>query len=80
MGRSFQAPANITISANATNSDGQVRAVLFYQGTTLIGTATAAPYSILWNGVQSGTYTLTAKAIDNWGVATTSPATTIQVH
>lgn len=79
-GANFSAPANITISANATDSDGQVSVVYFYQGTTFIGVATAAPYLIHWNGVQPGTYTLTAKAIDNMGGTTTSSAITIQVH
>ena len=79
-GAVFSAPANMTISANAADSDGRVNAVFFYRGTTLIGTATTAPYSVPMYGVQAGTYTLTAKAIDNWGQATTSSAITVQVH
>ncbi len=76
----FSAPANITINANAADSDGHVMVVLFYQGTTLIGHAYSAPYSIAWNNVSSGTYNLTAQAIDDRGVATTSTAVTIHVQ
>jgi hypothetical protein len=78
-GAVFTAPANIPITANAA-SGNQVMAVLFYQGTTLIGSDTTAPYSTTWNNVPPGTYTLTAKAVDNRGVMTTSTGVTIQVQ
>ena len=38
---SFTAPASITISATASDSDGTVSKVDFYQGATLLGTDTA---------------------------------------
>lgn len=74
------APANVTLSANAADSDGSVTQVDFYQGTTLIGTATAAPYTFNWATVAAGTYSLTAKAIDNLGAVTTSASLTITVN
>jgi hypothetical protein len=49
--------------------------VEFYQGTQLLGTDTASPFSMNFNsaGVPDGTYTLTAKAYDSSGnVATTN--------
>jgi hypothetical protein len=55
-------------------------AVVFYQGTTPIGMASAAQDSILWKNVPAGIYTLTARATDNYGVVTTSPAVTICVR
>ncbi|WP_273703777.1 Ig-like domain-containing protein, partial [Candidatus Accumulibacter vicinus] len=51
-----------------------------FQGTTLIGTATAAPYTVTWNSVPAGGYSLTAKATDNQGAVTTSAARTITVN
>src|SRR5687768_12195270 len=55
--------ANLTISANATAPSGYTLSkVEFFRGTTLIGTDTSAPYSINWNNVPQGNYTLTAKA------------------
>lgn len=74
------APANVTLTANATDSDGSVTKVEFYQGTTLIGTATSAPYSVTWSNVPSGTYNLTAKATDNQGNTTTSAVVPIIVN
>jgi chitinase len=76
----FSAPANITITANAANSNSTISVVSFYQGSTLIGTHTTAPYSISWTNVPSGTYTLTARAADSYGAGTTSTAVTIQVQ
>ena len=45
-GRHFTAPASIALAASASDSDGTVARVDFYNGTTLIGTATAAPYAV----------------------------------
>ena len=79
-GATFTAPANITLTANAADSDGTIAKVEFYGGTTLIGTDTTAPYSFAWSNVAAGTYTLTAKAFDNAGLSTTSSAVSITVN
>jgi hypothetical protein len=76
---SFGGPADITLSANAGDTDGTVAQVAFYNGTTLIATDTTAPYSIVWTGVPAGSYTLTAKATDNQGLVTTSAPVNITV-
>src|SRR5260370_16098464 len=66
-GATLMALANITITASASDSDGTISKVDFYQGTTLIGTDTIAPYSFNWNNVAAGSYSLTARATDNGG-------------
>ena len=76
----FNAPGTITMTANATDKDGSVAKVEFYNGTTLLGTATAAPYTFSWRNVVPGTYTLTAKATDNRGASATSAAVTAVVN
>jgi len=78
-GASFTAPASITVSASASDADGTVSKVDFFAGTTLIGTDTTSPYSITWNNVGTGSYSLTAVATDNVGATTTSAARTITV-
>jgi len=78
-GASFMAPANITINATASDIDGTVASVAFYENGTLIGTATTSPYSVPWSGVQAGSYTLTAIATDNLGATTTSTAVHVSV-
>ncbi|MGZ5482172.1 MAG: PKD domain-containing protein, partial [Pyrinomonadaceae bacterium] len=69
VGASFTAPASITITANASDTDGTISKVDFYQGTTLMGTDTISPYSFSWNNVAAGSYTLTATATDNSGAS-----------
>ena len=78
-GASYVAPASITLTANAADSDGTVAKVEFFQGATLLGTDTAAPYSFSWTNVSAGSYSLTAKATDNAGKATISAAVNITV-
>jgi chitinase len=78
-GASFTAPASISISATASDADGSVSKVGFYNGSTLLSEVTAAPYSYTWSNVAAGSYTITAKAIDNAGAVTTSSAATITV-
>ena len=73
-------PVNITINANASDSDGTVSRVDFYAGSTFIGTDTTSPYSVTWNNVTAGNYALTAKATDNSGSVTTSTPINITVN
>ncbi|HYT97118.1 MAG TPA: Ig-like domain-containing protein [Casimicrobiaceae bacterium] len=78
-GATFVAPATISIGANALDSDGTIIRVDFYQGTTLLGSRTAAPYAITWSGVAAGAYSLTAQAFDNSGGFKTSTAVSVTV-
>ncbi len=75
----FTAPATVNIQAAASDSDGVVTRVAFYNGTTLLGTDSVAPYTWTWSNVAAGTYSLTAKATDNGGATTTSAAVNITV-
>lgn len=76
----FTTPINITITANASDTDGTITRVEFYQGATLIGTAMSAPFSIAWTSVPAGNYTLTARAFDNAGASTISAGVNIVVE
>lgn len=66
------APATLSLTADAADADGSIAKVAFYQGSTLLGTATQAPYAFSWDKVPPGTYSLTAKATDNLGIQTVS--------
>jgi len=72
-------PTNITIQATASDN-GSVTNVEFFNGTTLLGNDTTSPYSLTWNNVAAGTYTLTAKASDNLGGWRFSAPVTIIVN
>lgn len=79
-GAAYTAPATIDIAVAATDSDGTVKKVEFFQGTTRIATLTAAPWTFRWSGVAGGTYSLTAKATDDKGAVATSAAITVKVN
>jgi hypothetical protein len=79
-GATFTAPAAIDITATASDPENQLARVEFYQGTTLLGTDTSAPYSFTWSSAPAGSYALTARAIDAAGAQTTSSAVSITVE
>jgi len=79
-GATFTAPASITLTATAADSDGTIQKVdFFHGGTNLIATVTTPPYTFTWTGVTQGSYTLTAVATDNLNAATTSAPVNITV-
>ncbi|MEV4218947.1 glycoside hydrolase family 48 protein [Nonomuraea sp. NPDC049725] len=78
-GQTFTAPATVPIAATAADSDGTVSKVDFYQGSTLLGTDTSAPYTYNWQNVAAGSYSITARATDNDGATTNSAPVGITV-
>jgi RHS repeat-associated protein len=83
-GADFDSPATITVSATASDSDGTVAKVEFFDGTTLVGTGSTVPgsstYSVTLNGVAAGTHVLTARATDDQGVTASSRAVSVIVR
>jgi len=78
-GAIYTAPGSISMSATATDSDGSVAKVDFYNGNTLLGTDSSSPYSFSWTNVAAGSYTLKAVATDNAGAASTSVGVAVTV-
>ena len=80
-GSSHTAPASITLAATATDSDGSIAAVEFYNGAALIGTGTltGGSYTHTWSNVAAGSYSLRAQATDNEGAVTTSAPVVVTV-
>jgi hypothetical protein len=76
---SFTAPASITMTATASDTDGTVTNVSFYNGSTLLGSDTNSPYAYTWTNVASGSYNLTARAWDNSNAVSTSAVAAITV-
>ena len=64
-GASFTEIAEITIKADASDSDGTIKKVEFYNGVTKLGEDASAPYEINWENVLEGTYEISVKVIDN---------------
>src|SRR6185369_1418220 len=79
-GATFTAPANIVVNATATDGNGTISKVELFNGSTLLGTDTGSLYNFTWNNVAPCNYTLTVKATDNSGAATTSSPINITVN
>ena len=69
----------VELGATASDADGSVVKVEFYQGAIKLGEDTVAPYSYSWLNTVPGNYTLTAVATDDIGATATSTAVSITV-
>ncbi|MCW8129499.1 MAG: tandem-95 repeat protein [Planctomycetota bacterium] len=76
----FTAGSDVAIAASATDSDGSVAKVEFYEGAHKLGEDTAAPFAFTWTTPPAGAYTLTAVATDNLGAQTVSAGVAIVVN
>lgn len=72
--------SSVSLTADASDTDGTISKVEFYAGTTLIGTDDAAPYAITWAQPAAGSYSLKAKAYDNNNASTESAAVAFTVN
>ena len=79
-GANVAAPASITLTASASDSDGRVARVEFYANSALIGSDATAPYSLVWSAVPAGSYSLVAVARDQAGATTVSSARSLLVQ
>jgi photosystem II stability/assembly factor-like uncharacterized protein len=76
---SYIVPANISIMADASDSDGNITKVEFYNGASKLGEDLSQPFQYDWNNVTVGMYNITAKAIDNNGGSKTSSTVNVTV-
>ena len=68
----FVTNADISLTATASDTDGSISKVEFYNGNTKLGEDLTAPYSFVWNNVPNGNYSISARAIDNQTAAASS--------
>src|SRR5262249_23299617 len=71
-GAAFTAPTNIPIMVDASDPDGSIRRLDFYDGAALIGVVTNAPFTLVWTNAHPGNHGLKAVATDDGGAATVS--------
>jgi uncharacterized repeat protein (TIGR03803 family) len=71
--------AEIPISVETAPGAGTVTNVTFYYGDTLAGSAQTIPFSITTGPLPNGAYVLTAVAVNNFGLSSTSAPVAITV-
>ncbi|MDH5539227.1 MAG: PQQ-dependent sugar dehydrogenase [Rhizobacter sp.] len=79
------APANASVgvavglSAIASDSDGTIARVEFFDGDTLLGSVASSPHALTWTPTTAGQRSITARATDDGGAATTSAVAAVTV-
>ncbi|KAB0670435.1 hypothetical protein F6V30_09815 [Oryzomonas sagensis] len=79
-GAAYVAPATIPLTATATaGGTATVLRVEYYNGPSLIGSATVSPYTFNFSGVNAGTLSLTAKVYNSLGATAVSAPVAVTV-
>jgi hypothetical protein len=73
-GEQYFAPASIRLAADAADADGTISRLEFRANGALVGASSTPPYAYVWESVPSGTYSITATAVDDRGATTTTTA------
>lgn len=75
------AGSGIWLYANASDADGTISSVRFYDAETLLGSGQFqdGSYRLWWPNPSEGAHTITAKAVDSQKIATISPPISIFV-
>ena len=74
------APASFLMSAEASDGDGSVTKVEFFDGGTLLGSASSPPYEFNVVDLPAGWHQLTARATDDLGGSSTTEVVNVLVN
>ncbi len=78
-GATFALGAAVSIEADASDPDGTVSKVEFFQGTSKLGEDTSSPYQFVWTNPPTGNYALSAVVTDNSSLTNRSAVVNITV-
>jgi hypothetical protein len=78
-GATAPAGGSILLEAEATAPGSRVNNVVFYRGSTQLGSDASAPYQYLWTNLPLGTHTLTASTSTPQGMTAASVPITLNV-
>jgi regulation of enolase protein 1 (concanavalin A-like superfamily) len=78
-GSTVVATSALTLQTDASDSDGNLSQVEYYQGGVRLGSTSVSPYSFDWQGVPVGNHSLSARAYDSAGASYTSTPVSFSV-
>jgi hypothetical protein len=78
-GNAYENLSSVEIDAIASDPDGSISKVEFYCNSAKLVELTSTPYTYTWKGVQAGSYSIRAVAIDNLNDSTVSAAIEFEV-
>ena len=79
-GATFPWKPTIDVTATASDTDGTVARVEFLRNGVEVAEDLSAPYAWRWKNAPAGSHALAARAVDDDGATTTTPAVTITVQ
>ncbi|MEX2231396.1 MAG: PA14 domain-containing protein [Cyclobacteriaceae bacterium] len=65
--QAFNQPTTVTIETDASDHEGDLVKVEFFEGANKLGEVVSPPYNFTWENVPPGNYNLSAKATDGQG-------------
>jgi hypothetical protein len=71
---------SITNTATVTTGGTKVTNVQFFEGAMLLGEVATAPFRLVWQPAEARLYSLSAVAIDEFGLSGTSAPVLIRIH
>ena len=78
-GGKFLSPTNLLVRAEPLDLGGVVKRVDLLDGTNLLASVTNRPFEFLWLSAPLGNHVLTARAVDEFGISSTSAPVNIRV-
>ena len=78
-GQIFTHVSSVPLAATASSSQGSIERVDFTVGATVIASVFSPPFTSNWLNPPPGHFAITAKAYDDLGLATASPAAHVEV-
>lgn len=79
-GATVTAGTPVTLEATATDADGTVTFVEFFERSTSVGRDSSTPFSVTWTPTGTGSRTMTARATDDDNAMTTSNTVNLTVQ
>jgi len=79
-GATFPWKPTIDVTATASDTDGTVARVEFLRNGVEVAEDLTAPYAWRWKNAPTGSHALAARAVDDDGAITTTPAVTVTVQ
>ena len=79
-GEAFAPGSDIGLRASASDADGSIVRVEFFEGATSLGSVSTAPYSLTFTNAQLGNYVFQAVATDDRGMSSASLPVNVAVR
>lgn len=71
---------SVSISADASDADGKIQKVIFFNKSVKVGEVSTQPYTLNLLSIQAGDYSLVARAVDDQGNVTNSTPVNFTVN